>query len=451
MSSAGLGPDTVVGVNFRVARPAAASARVLGAGPIDLREQRLVRAGARRRHLLAGRGPNALRTFATENDDGRAHTLSSATSARFRTSSGTTTFTARSLSARDLADEQRLLQREALADQPDGPRLGRRLRPRRLLESGCLDDRAGPGARLLRPRAARLRAADAEGRQDRSKRSASIREPATTGRRRRRSSPGTQHRSSPGTHTAQPGYPTPQRRPRTRAAATACDRAAGVSAGTDWQAPDAPGSRHRMRRDKRVRVRNARRTVAEPDRWVLCLEYRECRTEPVKLSPSCEPKGGAASTTAFETTFELRVRRWKDACPEDHADHECALQGLRSRDVAPQGAGPRSLKCPACEDCECVVLAVGTIETRPGQPSRRRGSTTTTGSTGASSTRIRRWLPLIRCFHGGLAHIETINWTPGSHYAADEFLDRLRRDRLKVTFDQPMKPQARSPTREAAG
>jgi hypothetical protein len=53
----------------------------------------------------------------------------------------------------------------------------------------------------------------------------------------------------------------------------------------------------------------------------------------------------------------------------------------------------------------------------------------------------------LRCFHDGLAHIETINWTPGSHYAADDFLDRLCRDHLKVTFDQPMKPHSVTNTR----
>jgi hypothetical protein len=46
---------------------------------------------------------------------------------------------------------------------------------------------------------------------------------------------------------------------------------------------------------------------------------------------------------------------------------------------------------------------------------------------------------VIRCFHGCLAHIEAINWAPGSHYEADEFLDRLCHEHLKVTFDQPMK------------
>jgi hypothetical protein len=45
---------------------------------------------------------------------------------------------------------------------------------------------------------------------------------------------------------------------------------------------------------------------------------------------------------------------------------------------------------------------------------------------------------LVRCFHGGLPRIEGMNWKPWDHYGPDEFLDRLAREHLRVTFDQPM-------------
>jgi hypothetical protein len=46
---------------------------------------------------------------------------------------------------------------------------------------------------------------------------------------------------------------------------------------------------------------------------------------------------------------------------------------------------------------------------------------------------------VLRCLHDGLAHITELNWTPGTHFKGEELVDRLCREHLKVTFDQPMK------------
>jgi hypothetical protein len=179
-------------------------------------------------------------------------------------------------------------------------------------------------------------------------------------------------------------------------------------------------------------------TEPEPIRWALCLEYRECQTEPVKLPPSCEQKERGREHNRIRDDYKLSIRPWKDACPEDHSEDRCPYEGLGRGTALHKALVSRSLECGTCEECECVLLAVGMLETRTGQPPQVRLDD--------DSWKYRRIVytnpalgGLIRCLHGGLAHIETINWIPGSHYETDEFLDRLCHEHLKVTFDQPMR------------
>ena len=173
----------------------------------------------------------------------------------------------------------------------------------------------------------------------------------------------------------------------------------------------------------------------EPIPWVLCLEYRECRTEPVKLPPSRDQKEPGREYNRIRDDYRLSIRRWKDACPEDHSEECCPYESLGRETPIHKALVARSQKCPKCKDCECVLLATGTLTT--GYPPQI--------NLYADGWKYRRIVytnsalaSLLRCFHGGLAHIKEINWEPGCHYQIDDFFDRLGKEHLKVTFDQPM-------------
>jgi hypothetical protein len=176
----------------------------------------------------------------------------------------------------------------------------------------------------------------------------------------------------------------------------------------------------------------------EPIRWALCLEYRECDSEPVNTGRACASGDRHRQYNRLRDAYRIRFRPWKDVCPTDHGDEPCAFDRVGRGMPLHQTLVSKSLVCATCQDCECVLLAAGTIDSRPGQRAdvrldddawKYRPLVYTNATLGA----------LLRCVHDGLAHIETINWTPGSHFQADEFLDRLQQERLRVTFDQPMK------------
>jgi hypothetical protein len=174
-----------------------------------------------------------------------------------------------------------------------------------------------------------------------------------------------------------------------------------------------------------------------PIHWALCLEYRECHTEEVKLPPSCDQKERGRGYNRILDDYRLSVRLWADACPEDHSKGGCAVDGL-GRSVSIQEALMRGSKeCPRCKKCDCVFLTSGTLFTQPGQEPeikldpdawKYRRTVYTNPALGG----------LLQCFHGELAHIRDISWKPGHHFSVEEFLDRLK-DALIVTFDRAMK------------
>ena len=171
-------------------------------------------------------------------------------------------------------------------------------------------------------------------------------------------------------------------------------------------------------------------------RWVLCLKYRECRTEPVALPPSCDQHERGREHNRIRDDYQLEFRRWSDACPDDHSVDCCPDPGLgRTRSIH-QVVVERSAKCPSCKSCDCVVLATGWW--KPGaQPHGPRIELD------ADFWKYRRTVyanavlaNLLSCFHGGLAHISEVSWTR-QQYHVEEFLRQLR-EGLRVTFDREM-------------
>lgn len=171
--------------------------------------------------------------------------------------------------------------------------------------------------------------------------------------------------------------------------------------------------------------------------WGLCLEYRECRSGPVKVPQTCGEQGGHGEYNHIRDDYRLSIRPWKDVCPSDHSDECCAYATLGLETSIHKAVEARARTCPQCKDCDCVLIANGMVTQQAGQAAQialdpdhwkyRRVVYT-------NDTLAR----LFRCFHGALAHITAINWERGKNYRADEFVDLLRQKHLQVTFDAPM-------------
>jgi hypothetical protein len=176
----------------------------------------------------------------------------------------------------------------------------------------------------------------------------------------------------------------------------------------------------------------------EPIRWALCLEYHESKSEPVKVPSSCNQTEHGKEYNRIRDEYRLSIRRFEEACPVDHSEDCCPYDDLQHAPTIHKALVERSHRCPKCKECECVLLATGTLAIKPGQEFQihlddnywnYRRIVYTNSELSA----------LVRCFHPRLAHITGVNWNPGSHYTVAGFLDLLTREYLKVTFDQPLK------------
>ncbi len=174
-----------------------------------------------------------------------------------------------------------------------------------------------------------------------------------------------------------------------------------------------------------------------PIPWALCLEYHECRTEAVALPPSCDHKDRGRDYNRIRDDYRLVFRHWKDACPEDHSVDCCPYDGLGRKVSLHKALVDRARKCAVCKHCECVLIATGHLHTAPQQAPRI--------ALDPDSWKYRRIVytnpalaGVIRCVHGGLAHITGINWKLRYQYGAEEFIDLLQNQHLHVTFDRPL-------------
>jgi hypothetical protein len=115
-------------------------------------------------------------------------------------------------------------------------------------------------------------------------------------------------------------------------------------------------------------------------KFVLCLEYDECHSEPVDLPPAgCDEKGKREYNRIRET-FKLRLKPWDEACPKeppkevecpDYYKHDAIDGGpypppsCKSPNVHQFLCG-KLKHCPECEGCDCVILATITFPPKQG-------------------------------------------------------------------------------------
>ena len=168
--------------------------------------------------------------------------------------------------------------------------------------------------------------------------------------------------------------------------------------------------------------------------WALCLEYREAKAEPVNSSSSCNKT--ERDYNRLRDSYQLVFRPKDEACPEDHDEDCCPHEKLGNETSIHKALVEGSRKCPKCKDCECVLLATGTLK-----PSYQAISLD------QDYWKFRRIVytnpvlgSLIRCFHGELAHITGVNWewNTGAHYSLNEFFDLLSQEYLRIKFDRPL-------------
>jgi hypothetical protein len=172
-------------------------------------------------------------------------------------------------------------------------------------------------------------------------------------------------------------------------------------------------------------------------RWALCLEYVECRTEPVNLPRSCDHEGHGQEYNRIRDGYRLVIRPFDDECMGNHDESCCPYPGLGQATSIHRALYERSRECPACRDCECVLLTTGKLTTKANEPAQielekdawKYRRTVYTNPALAS---------LLHCFHPGLAHITDINWRLRPPYSVDEFLHLVTHEHLRVTYDQPM-------------
>ncbi|HET9531899.1 MAG TPA: hypothetical protein VFQ92_16185 [Blastocatellia bacterium] len=204
-------------------------------------------------------------------------------------------------------------------------------------------------------------------------------------------------------------------------------------------------------------------------KYVLCLEYDECKTEPVELPPlGCE-KQERTEYNRVRDGFKLRIREWDDACPRQPYGHIGCLDRFKldSRDVKARPPCETEtihqhicyrLKegCPECECCECVVLATIYVAPRreqhkqetPSQEKHEHGRV----EVRVDSCTDRRLVygnallyDLIYCHHGDLPHIVDFNWRertyPDREIDWDTFVQMIN-EGLTVYFDQEMSDES---------
>lgn len=164
---------------------------------------------------------------------------------------------------------------------------------------------------------------------------------------------------------------------------------------------------------------------------VICLEFHQCKTEPVSLPPiACDQKG-KCEFNRIRDSFKISVRplpehlhHHQSLCPENAEDRDKTLHGYLCDQLREE--------CPECPESDCVVL--GTIKVDQ--------NNNLLGAIDACSHRRLVYnnqllYDLIHCYHGDLPHIDAISWIHQKQYEWDDFV-KLLRGGLEVTFSKPM-------------
>lgn len=207
-------------------------------------------------------------------------------------------------------------------------------------------------------------------------------------------------------------------------------------------------------------------------KFVLCLEYDECRSEPVDLPPAGCDEQTKREYNRIRETYKLRLKPWDEACPKE-PPKETYCPDQYKHDAAAGPYPPPTCKspdvhhflcerlkyCPECESCDCVIIATITFppnqdggyqyQQQGGYQDQQHGDPTVDTCTNRKFVYSNTLLyDLIKCYHGELPHIVDFSWRryayPKREMTFDVFLKMIR-EGVTVYFDDEMAEASLNP------
>jgi len=170
---------------------------------------------------------------------------------------------------------------------------------------------------------------------------------------------------------------------------------------------------------------------------VICLEYYECKTEPINLPPiACDQKEKCEFNRIRDSFKKIRVKNKSDVDIEDPYGKYCPLLENKPGTLHDYLCEKLKQGCPECPERPCLVLAEIAII-----PSSDSSSPPTIEIDQCSKRKLVCGDPvlydLIDYFHGDLPHIEKISWKGnGIAIPWEDFDEFIYKKGLKVWFDR---------------
>jgi hypothetical protein len=172
----------------------------------------------------------------------------------------------------------------------------------------------------------------------------------------------------------------------------------------------------------------------EEKKLIICLEFFECKTEPISLPPiACDQKE-KCEFNRIRDSFKITVLPYYEQesqrepfCPQTKAEKEKNFHQYLCDKLRQEG-------CPECPEPPCIILAIvtlnkdGNLKGEPDHCSRRR-----------LVYNNPLLYDLIHCFHGDLAHVIDMNWQEnGAQIKWQDFEDGIYNKGLTVCIDKKM-------------
>jgi hypothetical protein len=222
-------------------------------------------------------------------------------------------------------------------------------------------------------------------------------------------------------------------------------------------------------------------------KYVICLEYDECKTESVTVAPSMCGQSEKTKFNRIQDHFKIRLRHASDICDEGYQREFCQLSDRQYSEQNQSGSAyNQDLKqncaqyetlnyylceklregCPDCAYESCLVLAditaepLGFSSDSPSQDDGQQEPQQQEQGERPHKPRIRiridpcsrrrlvynnkMLFDLIHCFHEDLPHIIGISWEDchgKMNLGWDAFEEKIIKGGLTVTFDHEMDPE----------
>lgn len=179
-------------------------------------------------------------------------------------------------------------------------------------------------------------------------------------------------------------------------------------------------------------------TEQKEQKLLICLEFYDCKTEPVHTPPvACDQKE-KGEFNRIRDSFVIRVKRPDEVCIPPTCLEYCPLSDDKLSSIHDYLCGVLKEGCPECPEKSCLILAEITIT-----PAEDPSQTPSIAIDPCSKRRLvlgnAMLYDLIRCFHGDLPHVTTINWqSNGTTISWDDFANGIYKEGVKVGFDRKM-------------